>query len=71
MKTTTNESVWVRKRRLAELMGVSTRTVDTWLALRLIPFIAVTRKLHLFDPDAVRQALASRFGVAAGEERPR
>lgn len=70
MKTTTKEAVFVRKQELAELLGVSGRTIDTWIALKLIPFVAVSRRLHLFDVDAVREALAGRFGVAAGEERP-
>jgi len=53
----------VKKKILAETLGVSVRTVDNWVAQRLIPYLAPSPRLHLFDPDAVRTALAARFGV--------
>jgi len=53
----------VKKKILAAALGVSVRTVDTWVAQRLIPYLAPSPRLHLFDPEAVRGALAARFGV--------
>jgi len=53
----------VKKKALAATLGVSVRTVDDWVAKRLIPFLAVSPRLHLFDPSAVRKTLDHRFGV--------
>jgi hypothetical protein len=47
------------------MIGVSARTVDNWVALRLIPHLAINPRLHLFDPAAVKKALAERFGIEA------
>lgn len=55
----------LKKKNLAALLGVSTRTIDNWVAQRLIPYIATSPRLHLFDAAAVRKALTDRFGVAA------
>ena len=54
---------WVKKRELAKLLGVSARTIDTWVAKRIIPYIAASPRLHLFDPNAVRKTLEGRFGI--------
>lgn len=53
----------VKKKVLAATLGVSVRTVDNWVAQRLIPYLATSPRLHLFDPQAVRAALTARFGV--------
>jgi len=53
----------VKKKALAATLGVSVRTVDNWVAQRLIPYLAPSPRLHLFDPEAVRKALAAKFGV--------
>lgn len=53
----------VKKKVLAATLGVSVRTVDNWVAQRLIPYLAPSPRLHLFDPEAVRTALAARFSV--------
>ena len=50
----------VKKKVLAATLGVSVRTVDTWV---VIPYLATSPRLHLFDPEAVRAALMARFGV--------
>lgn len=55
----------LKKKSLAAQLGVSVRTIDNWVAKRVIPFIAASPRLHLFDANAVRQALASKFGVQA------
>ena len=46
----------VREKILAELLGVSERTIRNWRASRIIPFIKVGRVI-LFDPEAVERAL--------------
>ena len=53
----------VKKKALAATLGVSVRTVDNWVAQRLIPYLAPSPRLHLFDPETVKIALAARFGV--------
>jgi hypothetical protein len=64
MNPTTNApSPLLKKKPLAVLLGVSSRTIDNWVAQRIIPYLAPSPRLHLFDPEAVRIALAARFGV--------
>ena len=65
MNETTPASQLVRKRQLAKLMSVSPRTVDGWVAKRMIPFIEPNPRLHLFDPAAVKSALLAQFAVSA------
>ena len=65
MNETTPASQLVRKRQLATLMSVSTRTVDGWVSKRMIPFIEPNPRLHLFDPVAVKSALLAQFAVPA------
>jgi hypothetical protein len=65
MNTPTTTSQLVRKRQLATLMSVSPRTIDGWVAKRMIPFIEPNPRLHLFDPVAVKSALLAQFAVPA------
>ena len=55
----------LKKKSLAAQLGVSVRTIDNWVAQRIIPYLAPSPRLHLFDPDAVKRALAARFGIEA------
>jgi hypothetical protein len=55
----------LKKKPLAALLGVSGRTIDTWVAQRIIPYLATSPRMHLFDVEAVRSALHARFGVDA------
>jgi phage terminase Nu1 subunit (DNA packaging protein) len=55
----------IKKNDLAKLFGVSGRTVDSWVAKRMIPYLAISPRLHLFDPSAVKLALAAKFGVVS------
>ena len=55
----------IRKRQLAVLLSVSPRTIDGWIAKRMIPFIEPNSRLHLFDPVAVKSALLAQFAVPA------
>lgn len=60
----------LKKKPLAALLGVSDRTIDTWVAQRAIPYIATSPRLHLFDVEAVKAALKAKFGVEAIMPRP-
>jgi excisionase family DNA binding protein len=65
MTTTEPAPIYVRKAELAKILSVSPRTIDTWIAQRVIPVVAPSRKLRLFDIAAVKAALEARFGVEA------
>jgi len=67
MTNETAEALFVKKAELARAFGVSTRTVDNWLARRLIPHVAVSPRLHLFNVQEVEEALRKQFGVEAAE----
>lgn len=64
MTATEPAPAYVRKAELAKILSVSPRTIDTWIAARIIPVIAPSRKLRLFDVEAVKAALKERFEVA-------
>lgn len=57
--------IFVKKTEAAKALGVSNRTLDNWVARRVIPYVAVSPRMHLFDLDAVQLALRDRFGVSA------
>ena len=65
MKEEPTEALFVKKADLARALGVSMRTVDSWLARRMIPYVAVSPRLHLFNVKEVEAALRERFGVCA------
>jgi excisionase family DNA binding protein len=46
----------IREKIIAELLGVSERTVRNWRASRIIPYTKVGR-IILFEPAAVERAL--------------
>jgi len=66
---TISSSTLVRKKQLAAALSVSPRTVDAWIAQRLIPYLCVSPRLHLFNVEAVREALAQRFEISARQNR--
>jgi excisionase family DNA binding protein len=55
-------SVGAKKRDVARRYGVSTRTVDTWIQQKKIPFRRFSSRCIRFDLAAVDRAL-SRFSV--------
>ena len=55
----------LKKKEIAALLGVSPRTIDNWVGDRVIPYIAPSPRLHLFDAEEVRQAIIGKFGVEA------
>ena len=65
MSQPTPTSPLVRKRQLAVIFSVSPRTIDGWIAKRMIPYIEPNPRLHLFDPAAVKSALIAQFAVQA------
>ncbi len=67
MKEVAESPLFVKKADLARALGVSTRTVDNWLARRMIPYVAVSARMHLFDLEEVTAALKRNYGVEAGD----
>jgi hypothetical protein len=49
----------------AALLSVSPRTIDGWVAKRMIPHIEPNPRLHLFDPAAVKSALLAQYAIPA------
>ena len=67
MTATHQESGHVRKSDMARFMGVSVRTIETWMSEGLIPYHKIN-KVVTFDPLKVKEAISSRFTVEAGGE---
>ncbi len=55
----------IKKKELAARLSISPRTVDALVAKRAIPYLALSPRLHLFDLEAVQEALSMRFEVRA------
>lgn len=53
----------IRKQELARRLSVSTRTIDNWMAKRLIPYIQVSPRFYLFEFDVVLDALKKHYGI--------
>lgn len=58
----TQQSGHVRKQEMAKIMGVSVRTIETWMARRIIPYHKI-RKVVTFNPQQVKQAIDRRFTI--------
>ncbi len=50
---------YLRKHHLAEMFGVSIRTVDRWMAKGHFPYSKLERAVY-FEADVVRSVLSSR-----------
>jgi excisionase family DNA binding protein len=61
------ERVFIKKTEVAKALGVSARTLDKWVARRIIPYVAVSPRMHLFDLAEVKAALREKFGVSAAD----
>ena len=46
-------------------LSVSTRSIDTWVAKRVIPFIQITPRFYLYEFDAVLAAIKMHYQVDA------
>jgi hypothetical protein len=58
----------LREKEMAGRLGVSERTLRSWRAVRIVPFIKI-RKVILFDPDAVEAALRRFERKVQGHEK--
>ena len=55
----------IKKKELAKRLSVSTRSIDTWVAKRLIAYIQITPRLYLFEFETVLAALKKHYQVDA------
>jgi len=67
MENTHQEPQLHKKREAARMLSISPRTLDDWVAKGIVPYLAISPRLHLFDMEQVRAALAEKFGVNAKE----
>ena len=51
----------IKKKELAKRLSVSTRTIDNWVAKRLIPYIQVTPRFYLYEFEAVLDAIKKHY----------
>jgi excisionase family DNA binding protein len=61
----TPEPSLIKKKELAKRLSVSPRTIDEWSRRRMIPFIAVTSRLYLYEFEAVLAALKKKYQIDA------
>ena len=57
------ESGLMKKAKLAERMSVSLRTIDKWVANRIIPYIQISPGFNRFEYEAVIAVIRKRYGV--------
>jgi DNA-binding transcriptional MerR regulator len=62
METTTT---LIRKKELAQRLSVSPRTIDNWVSRRVIPYIQLSSRFNLYDPEAVIEALRKTYQIEA------
>jgi hypothetical protein len=55
----------IKKKELAKRLSVSTRSIDTWVAKRLIAYIQITPRFYLFEFEVVLDALKKHYQVDA------
>ena len=53
----------VKKKELAKRLSVSPRTIDNWVAKRVIPYLQVTPRFYLFHFDEVLAAIRKHYQV--------
>ncbi len=53
----------IKKKELAKRLSISTRTLDNWMAKRLIPYIQVSPRFYLYDYDEVLAAIRKHYQV--------
>ena len=59
------EPALIKKKELAKRLSVSTRTIDDWVAKRIIPYIQMSPRFYLYDFDAVLAAIKKNYQVDA------
>lgn len=53
----------IKKNQLATRLSVSPRTIDNWVANRIIPYIQISPGFNRFDYDEVIAALRKKYGI--------
>ncbi|MFN6017433.1 MAG: helix-turn-helix transcriptional regulator [Verrucomicrobiota bacterium] len=61
----TNTPTLIRKKELAQRLSVSPRTIDNWVSRRVIPYIQLSSRFNLYDPEAVIEALRKTYQIEA------
>lgn len=57
------QPVLIKKKELAQRLSVSPRTIDGWVAKRVIPCIKISPRFNLFEFDAVLASLKKNYQV--------
>lgn len=57
------EPTLIKRKELATRLSVSPRTVDNWVAKRIIPYIQVNPRFYLYDFDAVLAAVRKHYEI--------
>ena len=63
----TIEPTLIKKKELAKRLSVSTRSIDTWVGKRIIPYIQITPRFYLYDFEAVLAAVRKHYQVDAAQ----
>jgi DNA-binding transcriptional MerR regulator len=61
----TIEPTLIQKKELAKRLSISPRTIDGWVAKRVIPCIKVSSRCNLYEIEAVLAALKKLYQVDA------
>ncbi|MEI7913036.1 MAG: hypothetical protein WCK77_25740 [Verrucomicrobiota bacterium] len=61
------EPTLIKKKELAKRLSVSTRSIDTWVGKRMIPYIQITPRFYLYEFDAVLAAIRKHYQVDAAQ----
>lgn len=57
------EPALIKRKELARRLSVSTRTIDDWIAKRIIPYIKISPRFYLYDFESVLAALKKHYEV--------
>ncbi|MDA0765895.1 MAG: hypothetical protein O3A87_09365 [Verrucomicrobia bacterium] len=63
MNTNDPEPMYVKKVELARRLSVSPRTIEEWTQKRIIPYLAMSSRLNLYNFDEVLEVLKGRYKV--------
>ena len=61
------ESGLMKKVQLAKRLSVSPRTIDNWVANRIIPYIQFSPGFNRFEYDAVIAVIRHKYGINSWE----
>lgn len=57
------EPTLIKKKELAARLSVSPRTIDNWVAKRIIPYVQVNPRFYLYEFDAVLAAVRKHYQI--------